>query len=84
MRKRKDKTCVTCANAKGSAEYIPAALSRYETNLSMETTGCAAVALVIPMKRTAAYIDPIALNNCCWVSLYMKEMYHWLKESLWR
>jgi hypothetical protein len=29
----------TCAKANGRAEYIPAALSRYETNLSTETTG---------------------------------------------
>jgi hypothetical protein len=62
----------TCAKANGRAEYIPAALSRYETNLSTETTGCTADALVIPINRTAAYMDPIALNNSCTFSLEEK------------
>lgn len=30
---------ITKENAKGNAEYIPAARSLYETNLSMEITG---------------------------------------------
>lgn len=53
------------AKANGSAEYIPAALSLYETNLSTYTTGCTDVAFVIPMNKTAAYIDPIALDISC-------------------
>lgn len=63
----------TWAYANGKAEYIPAALSRYETNLSIETTGWTAVAFVIPMNRTAAYIEPMALNKSCWVSLCKNE-----------
>ena len=41
--------------------------------ISIETTGWAAVALVIPMNKVAVYIDPMALNKSCWVSLSKKE-----------
>lgn len=59
----------TREKAKGSAEYIPAALSRYETNLSIEMTGWTDVAFVIPINNTAAYMEPIAFNISCWVPL---------------
>ena len=55
----------TWENANARGEYILAALSLYETNRSTETTGCTAVAFVIPIKRTAAYIDPMAFDISC-------------------
>lgn len=55
----------TCAKANGRAEYIPAALSLYDTNLSIKITGCTDEQFVIPINRTAAYMDPIALNISC-------------------
>lgn len=62
----------TWANANARGEYILAAFSLYETNRSTDTTGCTAVAFVIPMNRTAAYIDPIALKISCWVPLHQQ------------
>lgn len=60
----------TWAIANDKDEYIPAALSLYETNLSTERTGWTAVAFVMPMKRIAEYMDPMALNRSCCVSLW--------------
>jgi hypothetical protein len=72
---------ITRENAKGNAEYIPAARSLYDTNLSMEITGWTEVALVIPMKRTAAYMAPMALNISCWVSLANYKAALWSAHS---
>lgn len=71
----------TWAKANGKAEYVPAALSLYDTNLSTETTGWTAVAFVIPMNSTAAYIDPMALKISCCESLWCVRKWKHVKHG---
>lgn len=53
----------TRARVQGQKEYMPAALSRYETALSADKTGCTMRALMTAKKSTLAYRAPSTFSR---------------------
>lgn len=58
-----DRKLHTSARVQGKKEYMPAALSRYDTALSADSTGCTMRALMTAKKSTLAYRAPSTFSR---------------------
>ena len=69
------------ARYQGSTLYMPAALSRYSTARSSDTTGCTKMEFMMPRNSVDVYKPPSVLVMCCSVSLQVAQQHQKRPEA---